>query len=471
MSEPGLRRDLVARFTRVTWSTLVVYAVVATGVFAALSELSLARSLARSADVIESLLGLYADPAGEPSSVPPARLADQLTGMGAHFVITRTGASDAGGRSVYFLTPDMPAQRIETMSAEADIEAMRAEIARAVTGGGRWTYRIMHRRSGEFDIFVAESRGPQLVAVGGVAAAALLLLPVAALGSRLAARRSVRAALRPVERMRSELQSIGPEDLSRRVSAPTGIAEVSEIADAVNRMLTRVERSHAALEAFTADASHELRTPLTHLRAQVQWALDSHRSPDAVLEALEDMNAEIERTVRMVEDLLLIARGQSQQVPVERTAFDLADVAREVAEITEAMVVGRPVSIGIEGAATALALGDAVCTRRVVLNLASNAARYTARGSITFRVFESADRAGIAVADTGAGIPPESVPHLFDRFYRVEPSRSRAHGGAGLGLTIAKLYADLQGGSIDVASAPGKGSRFTFWLPTAGQAT
>lgn len=467
MSERGLGRDLVARFTRVTWTTLVGYALVATGVFAALSELSLGRSLSRSADVIESLLGLYSDPAGEPSSVPPAKLVDQLTGMGAHFVITRAGASAGGGRSVYFLTPDMPAQRIETMSAEADIEAMREEIARAVTGGGRWTYRILHRRSGEFDIFVAESRGPQMLAIGGVATAALLLLPVAAFGSRLVARRSVRAALLPVERMRAELQSIGPEDLSRRVSEPTGIAEVSDIAHAVNRMLTRVEQSHAALEAFTADASHELRTPLTHLRAQVQWALDSDRSPAAVLEALEEMNAEIERTVRMVEDLLLIARGQSQQVPVRRTVFDLAAITREVAEITEAMVSGRPISVAVSGSTTADARGDPASTRQIVLNLASNAARYTASGRITFEVLDGSTRAGIAVADTGSGIPPDCLDHVFDRFYRVEPSRSRAHGGAGLGLTIAKLYADLQGGSIDVTSEPGKGSRFTFWLPSA----
>jgi signal transduction histidine kinase len=232
-------------------------------------------------------------------------------------------------------------------------------------------------------------------------------------------------------------------------------------------MLERVEQSHAALEAFTADASHELRTPLTHLRAQVQWALDSGRPPDAVLEALEEMNAEIERTVRMVEDLLLIARGQSQQVPVEQTAFDLTAVAREVAEITEAMVAERPVSVVVDGPSGAQALGDAACTRQIVLNLASNAARYTGSGRIAFQVREDSGRAGISVADTGQGIPAESLAHLFDRFYRVEPSRSRAHGGAGLGLTIAKLYADLQKGSIEVTSEPGRGSRFTFWLPAA----
>ncbi len=467
MSERRLSRDLVARFTRLAWTTLVVYAVVVTAVFGVLSELSLGRSLSRTTDVVESLLGLYADPGGERSIVPSSKLVDQLTGMGAHFVITRTGVSEDGGRSVYFLTPDMPAQRIETMSPEASVDEMREEIARAVTGGGQWTYRILHRRSGEFDLFVAESRGPQLIAIAGVGAAALLLLPLAAVTSRLVARRSVQTALVPVERMRTELQTIGPEDLSRRVSTPTGTAEITEIADAVNRMIGRVERSHVALEAFTADASHELRTPLTHLRARVQWALDAQRSSEALHETLSAMNAEIERTVRMVEDLLLIARGENKQVHVEREPFRLAAVAREVAEITEAMVSGRDVAVELHAEGDIEAVGDVHCTRQILLNLASNAARHTQRGQIAFRVVTERERAGVAVEDTGEGIPAESLDYLFDRFYRVEQSRSRAYGGAGLGLTIAKLYAELQDGSIAVASEPGSGSRFTVWLPAA----
>jgi signal transduction histidine kinase len=467
MSERHLGRDLVARFTRLAWTTLVLYAVVVTAVFGVLSELSLGRSLSRTADIVESLLGLYADPGGERSSVPSSKLGEQLTGMGAHFVITRTGVSGDGGRSVYFLTPDMPAQRIETMSSDASVDEMREEIAGAVTGGARWTYRILHRRSGEFDVFVAESRGPQLVAIAGVGAAALLLLPLAALTSRLVARRSVQTALMPVDRMRTELQAIGPEDLSRRVGAPTGTAEITEIADTVNRMIARVERAHLALEAFTADASHELRTPLTHLRARAHWALDAQRSPEAMYETLSAMNEEIERTVRMVEDLLLIARGENQQVPVERRPFALASVAREVAEITEAMVDGRNVAVLVHANEEAKAVGDVHCTRQVLLNLASNAARHTQRGHIAFRVVTETGRAGVAVEDTGEGIPAGSLEYLFDRFYRVEPSRSRAHGGAGLGLTIAKLYAELQDGSIAVASEPGSGSRFTVWLPAA----
>jgi signal transduction histidine kinase len=471
MSERRLGGDLISRFTRVAWTTLVIYAVVVTAVFGVLSELSLGQSLSRTAGVIESLLGLYADPGGERSSVPPTMLVDQLIGMGAHFVITRTGMTEDGGRSVYFLTPDMPAQRIETMSSEASVDEMRAEVARAVTGGGRWTYRILHRRSGEFDVFVAESRTPQLVAIAGVGAAALLLLPLAAMTSRLVARRSVEAALVPVERMRTELQTIGPEDLSRRVSAPAGIAEITEIADTVNRMITRVERSHVALEAFTADASHELRTPLTHLRARVQWALDAQRSPEAMYETLSAMNAEIERTVRMVEDLLLIARGENQQVTVERKPFAVGAVAREVAEITEAMVSGRDVTVEVRSDGDVEAVGDVNCTRQILLNLASNAARYTQHGQIAFQVVTEPGRAGVAVEDTGEGIPADRLAYVFDRFYRVEPSRSRAHGGAGLGLTIARLYAELQDGSIAVWSEPGAGSRFTVWLPVAAEPT
>jgi signal transduction histidine kinase len=213
-------------------------------------------------------------------------LADQLVGMGARFVITRTAPAAEGGPSVYFLSPTMPAQRITTLAANAAPDEVRAEIVRTVARRGRWRYRIMHRRAGEFDVFVAGSRQPHLFALAGVAAAVLILLPAAAVTARRASRVAVESALAPVERVRAETQVIGPGDLSRRVSEPTGVHEITQIAQAINRLIARVETAHRALEAFTADASHELRTPLTYLRAQAQWALDERRTPEEAREAL-----------------------------------------------------------------------------------------------------------------------------------------------------------------------------------------
>ncbi len=464
MTERQLAGDLVARFSRLTWLALSGYAVVVIAVFAALGEVSLGRTLGQTAIVIESLLGLYADPGGERTTVAPDSLADQLVGMGARFMITRTATAVEGGGSVYFLSPTMPAKRIEALGPNATPEEVNAEIIRAVAERGRWRYRILHRNAGEFDIFVAGSRQPHLVALAGVTAAVLLLLPIAALAARHATRAAVRTALAPVEQVRSQTQTISPDDLSRRLSTPTGVAEVTQIADAINRLIARVETSHDALEAFTADASHELRTPLTYLRAQAQWALDERRAPEEMREALAAVGNEVERTAKMVDDLLLLARSDNRALVAERTSFDIGPLACEATEIAEAMATGRDVAVRNEIRDPVLALGDPHLTRQVVLNLVTNAVRHTERGSVTISALRDTGTVGIAIKDTGEGIPPEDLPHIFDRFHRVEKSRSRDHGGVGLGLSIARTLTELQGGRITVESTCGEGSSFVVWL-------
>jgi two-component system sensor histidine kinase BaeS len=131
------------------------------------------------------------------------------------------------------------------------------------------------------------------------------------------------------------------------------------------------------------------------------------------------------------------------------------------------MAVGRDLAVQVAASDPVWAWGDADRTRHVLLNLASNAVRYTARGSVTLAGRYTGTMAGVSVADTGPGIAQEHIARIFDRFYRIDQSRSRAFGGAGLGLAIARLLAELQGGTIAVESAPGQGSTFTLWLPRA----
>jgi len=468
VTERRLAADLVGRVARVAWVTLASYAVVVIAAFAVTSEVMLRRGLAQSADVIESLLGLYADPGGERTTVAPDMLVDQLLGMERRFVITRSKPGSDGERTIYFLTPDMPAKRIEALPPGAGSEAVADALRREVAARGRWEYHLLHRQAGDFDIFVAGSRRPSAVALVAVGVAVMLILPAAGVTARRATRRAVAHGLAPVERVRAETLAIGPDDLSRRVGVPTGIAEVTEIAETINRLIQRVERSHAALEAFTADASHELRTPLTHLRAQAQWALEPGRTSDEMHEALSAIALEVDRTGKVVEDLLLLARADNRELVVEHRAFDLASVVTEVAEIAEAMAQGRPVDVRCTvEAGSARALGDPARARHVALNLASNAVRYTAAGTVSFRLVRDDGRVGMAVADTGVGIRSEHLDRIFERFYRVEPSRSRDEGGTGLGLAVARMLAEIQGGAITVESVPGVGSTFTMWLPAA----
>ncbi len=470
MSERPLSSVLTKRFGRVAWTALAGYALLVVVLFAVAAEMVLRGSLEHSADVIQSLLGAYTDSTGGPGSVMPATLAEHLLGMGGQVVITRTTRNAGGVRQVYFLSPGMPAKRLEGLPASASPDDVRQVLLAAIAERARWRYRVMHRSAGAFDIYIVASREPYGVALVGLTVAAALLLPVAALSARHGARRAVADALGPLERVTTETSAIGPAELGRRIGSPTGQAEVTELAESINRMLERVDRAHQALGSFTADASHELRTPLTHLRGQVQWASAEGRSEKEIGEALVAMERELERTTKMVDELLLIARGENRQLALARAPFDLAAVATDVKEITEAMALGRNLDVRSAASASLWALGDADRTRHILLNLASNAVRYTPSGTVSFSLRENGAMVGVSIQDTGPGIAAEHVERIFDRFFRIDQSRSRAFGGTGLGLAIARLLAELQSGTIGVESVRGQGSTFTLWLHRAAPA-
>ena len=469
MTERSLGAELTTRFARVLYGVFPAYMLVVLAVFAATSELALRRSLESSADVIESLLGRYADPEGTPTGAAPAMLADQLVVMSEPFAITRTVAGDTGTRSVYFLSPTLPAKRLGAVTEE-NPDAIRDEIRQALAERASWHARILHRRSGEFDIYVVGRRTPYVVGLVGLTVIAALLLPLATLAARRGAVRAVALALAPLERVAGETRRIGPDALHDRITTPTGQREITELARDINRMLARVERSRAALEAFTADASHELRTPLTHLRLQAQWALEEARGPEEMRDALAAIERDVERTTKLVDDMLLIARSENRQIALARDPFDLVPLVREVEEVARAMAAGREVTVRALLDGPVLALGDEARTRQIILNLTSNAIRYTPSGCITLAVERDGAMTGVSVRDTGVGIPIDQHGRVFDRFWRGDASRSRTHGGSGLGLTIAKLLAELQGGRIAVESSPGEGSVFVLWLPGAGDA-
>ena len=464
MSEPGLRQELVRRIGQLTWRTLGGYAAIVILGFATLSLLSLRRSMSQTATVIESLLGLYADPGGERTPVAPAMLADQLVGVGSRFVITRRAADHEGMRRTYYLTTNMPAKEISGLAPGSGNAAVSDAILTALSGR-RWQYQVLHRSAGEFDIFIASRRTPYLLGIAGVALAALLLLPAGAALARRATRRTVLASLAPIERIRQSIAAIGPGDLSQRVPVPTGLAETTEIAWTVNQLVARVEHAHQALTAFTADASHELRTPITYLRAQAQWALDGPRSDEEIRDALSAVSAEAERMHRLVEGLLLLAREDNRDLAVRRDRFEVAPLVAEVAEIARGMAARPALAVETAVPPGIMALGDEGHTRQILLNLVSNAVRYTAAGTI--RIVAAAGDGGvnIRVEDSGIGIAPEHLSRIFDRFARAEPSRSRDHGGAGLGLAIARMLAELQDGALNASSTLGRGSCFTLQLP------
>jgi signal transduction histidine kinase len=465
VTEPRLAAVLTKRTQRVAWAALTGFALLMVAAFAAAGEFALRRTLEHSAEVIGSLLGAYTDSTRTPGGVMPSALAEQLVTMGGQVLITRT-ITDAGGMSeVYYVSPGMGQERLEVFPASASPDQVRRILLAAITRRSRWRFDLLRHAEGPFDIYIVASRDPYLIGLAALLGAVAVLLPLAALGAGRGARQAVAATLGPLERITADTQAITPAELGTRIASPTGQAEVTALADSMNRMLERVDRAHRALKAFTADASHELRTPLTLVRAQAQWALAHQREETEVRDALMAIEREVERTTKMVEELLLIARGENRQLALARVPFDLGTIVDEVKEITEAMAIDKSLAVRAEPAEPTWALGDADRTRHILLNLATNAVRYTPQGEIRFHLRKDGTMVGVSVEDTGPGIAPHHLELVFDRFFRIDQSRSRELGGTGLGLAIARLLAELQQGRVTVESTVGAGSVFTLWLP------
>jgi two-component system OmpR family sensor kinase len=291
---------------------------------------------------------------------------------------------------------------------------------------------------------------------------ALALVLAAVVGNVLA-----RAALQPIKAITETAQQItDTDDLSQRIPIAVPTDELGQLTETINDMLGRLETLFQMQQRLVADVSHELRTPLTTIQGNLDL-LRRGAADDPVMrnEALHAIGAETERMRRLVNDLLLLAQADAglklSLQPVELDTL-LLDVYRQ----TSVMAGGVALRLGAED--QAMVLGDADRLRQLLLNLVVNALKYTpAGGEVTLGMRRSDGWVQVAVSDTGVGIAPEDLAHIFDRFYRADPSRARS-GGFGLGLPIAQWIAQAHGGRIEVVSELGKGSTFTVWLPGTG---
>jgi heavy metal sensor kinase len=252
----------------------------------------------------------------------------------------------------------------------------------------------------------------------------------------------------------------------QRLFAPSDPPELTQLVTAVNELLDRLESTYRSQQQFVADASHELRTPLTILLGEIDVALRRPRSPEEYTDVLHSSREEIERLSRLADNLLTLARADAGDALVRREPVDLAAVAHDVCRQLAPLSEERKVPIVCEVPASVTVSGDAVALERVIYNLAENALRYTPPGEgATVRVTTDDGEVVVEVADHGGGISAEHLPHLFERFYRVEKARAREFGGAGLGLSIVKTLAEAHGGRVEVRSEVGRGSTFIVRLP------
>jgi heavy metal sensor kinase len=294
-----------------------------------------------------------------------------------------------------------------------------------------------------------------LLAAGGSAAL---------VGTSIATWLLVGRALAPLGRIAAAAERIAATgNVNVRVPAPSG-GEIGGLGRSFNRMIERLRRLLESQRQLLADTSHELRNPLTVIRTNLDL-LGRDLDEETRREVAAETEEEAERMSRLVADLLFLAR-QEATAPAERAPFHLDALARDVVE--QFQQISPDHSIALTNAEPLVVRGDPERMRQLLANLLDNAVRYTPPGSggaVTVAVRRSGSDAQIVVEDTGVGIAPEHLPRIFDRFYRVDPARSRATGGTGLGLAIVKHVAQSHGGRVTAESEVGRGSRFVVTLP------
>jgi heavy metal sensor kinase len=380
------------------------------------------------------------------------------------------------GLTVIVLTRD--GRALEAVGPYRDVTVA---IDATVASNPRGTYMTLADREGENDLLrayvlpvldngqiagwvqVVQSLGPVEDALNRLLTALLVggaaLLAFAALGGYgLSAR-----ALRPIDRITQTAQRIARgEDLSARLNLPDSGDEVSRLAATLDAMLARLDDSFRRERQFTADASHELRTPLAAMQAILGVVREGERPTEEYRQALADLAEETNRLRGLVEDLLRLARGEGK-MPLTREPVVLSDLLTDVVDALRPLAEGKGVTIHSQIAENLALTGNTDELIRLFVNLLDNAVKYTECGEITLTARAAGNKLVVEVGDTGIGISPEHLPHIFERFYRVDPARSL--GGAGLGLAIANQIVQAHGGRLVVRSVPGVGSTFTVHIP------
>jgi two-component system heavy metal sensor histidine kinase CusS len=291
-----------------------------------------------------------------------------------------------------------------------------------------------------------------------------------------------RRGIRPVEEMATTARHISSTNLRERILPEGYPFELASLAGTFNQMLYRLEESFERISRFSADIAHDLRTPVNNIRGEAEVALARARSADEYRDVIESSLEEAVRLSDLIGDLLFLARAESPLTHLRRERVDVGELLNGVREYYEASAADGGVSLTTAVAEEpVMAELDRTLLQRAVGNLVSNALAHTPPGGevvlgtgIDFSSVDSSNKdfsntdfsaIRIEVSDTGVGIPPEALPRVFDRFFRVDSSRSQASGGTGLGLAIVQSIALLHGGNVEIASQPGQGTRVTLHMP------
>lgn len=274
------------------------------------------------------------------------------------------------------------------------------------------------------------------------------------------------AALRPVERMRSEADAVSASEPGRRLPVPETGDELATLAETLNRMLGRLEEAVERERRFVGNASHELRTPLANLKAELELALRRLRTPDELIGALRSAAEETDRLAHLAEDLLVLARADRGRLPMRLDDVDVGHVIDETISSFAGRAAERAISITSHREGSLRAMVDEARLRQALENLIDNAVRHTPSGGrIAVGLAGRDGSLVIKVADSGEGFPDAFLPRAFEPMSRADEARTRASGGAGLGLSIVRAIAEAHEGSVEAANGPDGGAVVTLVFP------
>lgn len=278
----------------------------------------------------------------------------------------------------------------------------------------------------------------------------------------------INQALAPVQKLIVAAQAITLHHLDKRLPLVNTGDEIERLSNTLNRMIERLEKSFQINSRFAADASHELRTPLTIIHGELEAMLLKKTLPQETRETLDSLFEETGRLSKIVAGLLSLSRLDSGEAQMERVKFDLAELAATTAEQMCLLALEKEITLSCDANDHVKVEGDRSRLKQVIVNLLDNAIKYTPpRGQISLLVKTSNSKALLAVSNTGMGIPETALPHIFERFYRADETRSRAVEGAGLGLSIVKSICNAHGGRINVENLQTGGCCFQVELPLA----
>jgi heavy metal sensor kinase len=270
---------------------------------------------------------------------------------------------------------------------------------------------------------------------------------------------AIRRAFWPVRQLINTARTITAEDLSRRVDASGDRYEIGELAATLNDVIARLEAAFEREKRFSGDVAHELNTPLTVLRGEIELALRKQRSAKGYQETLRHLLAEVDRLNEIVANLLFLSRADARDLPAQMDSVALDDVVLTAYEQLQPMARERSLRFELEEVAEVRVRGDAELLERLVANLLSNAIKFTPdKGEVAVALRTQDGHFTLTVVDDGPGIPDEDLARIFERFYRVDKSRSKRTGGAGLGLAIVKEIASAHGFDVQALNRPRAGA-------------